>query len=290
MNAPFFDVRVIASLLMATAIGCGAPASEDPTQADDDAGSFAPATEEAGTFADAARVDDASPAEDDAFDGSSRDGGTSLTDSGADTKAPATDAGPTTKTLLGKYVLTWYSFQDNTPVNSAMSASGRKLIPYLSVAVPFRLLKPFGGKLAYGDKLYVQFLDGRTMPNGKKHTGWVQIDDYCGDSGDDSYCFQSVGGTKYPNTDLYIGDFTKSGMSPTSCTGPAGSGQELTTVSTGSAGAEWIGDYGGKALGPGKCGDLSTAKPAHGSCWDYTPPASSASECASCTGASCTSW
>ncbi|MGZ5969947.1 MAG: hypothetical protein ACXWP4_19880, partial [Polyangiales bacterium] len=84
--------------------------------------------------------------------------------------------------------------------------------------------------------------------------------------------------------------FTKSGMSPTSCTGPAGSGQELTNVSTGTAGSEWVGDYGGGALGPGKCGDLSTAKPAHGSCWDYTPPASSASECAGCTSSSCTSW
>ncbi len=221
------------------------------------------------------------------------DTGTGPTDTGAgkDTSPPPTDTGVgETKTPLGKYVITWYSFQDNTPVNSALSASGRKLIPYVSIAVPFRLLKDFGGKMNYGDHLYLEFLDGRTMPNGLKHTGWVQIDDFCGDSGDDSYCFQSVGGTKYPNTDLYIGDFTKSGMSPTSCTGPAGSGQELTNVSSGTPGSKWIGDYGGKALGPGKCGDLSTAKPAHGACWDYTPPASSASDCAGCASFSCTSW
>ncbi len=198
--------------------------------------------------------------------------------------------GTTTKTLLGKYVVTWYSFQDNTPTNSALSASGRPLYPYISVAVPFRLLKSFGGKLDYGDKLYIEFLDGRTMPNGMKHTGWVQIDDFCGDSGDDSYCFQSVGGTKYPNTDLYIGDFTKSGMDPKACTGPAGSGGELTNVSTGTPGSAWISDYGGSTLGSGKCGDTATAKSQQGACWDYTPPASSASECKGCTSTTCKSW
>ena len=218
--------------------------------------------------------------------GPATDSGKPPTDSGA----PGTDAGPTSKTALGKYVMTWYSFQDNTPVNSSMSASGRRLIPYISVAVPFRLLTAFGGKLSYGDYLYVEFLDGRTMPNGVKHTGWVQIDDFCGDSGDDSYCFQTVGGAKYPNVDLYIGDYSRSGMSTTTCSGPAGSGQELTNISTGAPGAAFVGDYGAKALGPGKCGDLASAKAAHGSCWDYTPPASSASECASCSSTSCTSW
>ncbi len=273
--------QVIAGLVLATALGCGAPAPEAEEQTDD-ASPFSPAAGDVGRSNEPESSTDS---------GATSDGGTSTDDVGADTKSPATDAGgPSTKTPLGKYVLTWYSFQDNTPVNSAISGSGRKLLPYLSVAIPFRLLKPFGGRLNYGDKLYVAFLQGRTMPNGTKHTGWVQVDDFCGDSGDDSYCYQSVGGSKYPNVDLYIGDFTKSGMSPSSCTGPAGSGQELTAVSTGTPGGEWSADYGGNALGPGKCGDLSTAKPAHGSCWDYTPPASSASECASCTSSSCTSW
>lgn len=225
--------------------------------------------------------------------GAPTDTGSGATDTGTkDSSPPPSDTGTGTesKTPLGKYVVTWYSFQDNTPVNSALSASGRKLVPYISVAVPFRLLKPFGGKMNYGDHLYVEFLDGRTMPNGLKHTGWVQIDDFCGDSGDDSYCFQDVGGTKYPNTDLYIGDFTKSAMDPKACSGPAGSGQELTNVSTGTPGSKWIADYGGKALGSGKCGDLSTAKPQQGACWDYTPPASSASDCAGCSSTSCTSW
>jgi len=211
-------------------------------------------------------------------------------DTGTSTSDTGTSSGTTSKTTLGKYVVTWYSFQDNTPVNSALSASGRPLIAYVSVAVPFRLLKDFGGTMNYGDKLYVEFLDGRVMPDGKKHTGWVQIDDYCGDSGDDSYCFQSVGGTKYPNVDLFIGDFTKSGMDSKACTGPAGSGAELTNVSTGTAGSAWIGDYGGSTLGSGKCGDLTTAKAQQGSCWDYTPPSSSISECAGCAGFSCTSW
>jgi len=211
-----------------------------------------------------------------------------------DSTAPATrDATPSdasctvTKSPLGKYVVTWYSFQDNTPVNSSLSASGRELIPYVSVAVPFRLLKAFGGSLDYGDKLYIEFLDGRAMPNGKKHSGWVQIDDFCGDSGDDSYCFQTVSGTKYPNTDLYIGDFTKSGMDPSACTGPAGSGQELTNVSTGAPCDAWSADYGGRALGTGTCGDEPSAQARQSGCWNYTPPASSASMCSGCTHTSC---
>jgi hypothetical protein len=251
-------------------------------------------TIDSGTATDsgAPSTDSGKPAADSGVSGSDSSTGTDSakppTDTGTGTDAA--DAGPTTKTALGKYVMTWYSFQDNTPVNSALSASGRKLYPYVSVAVPFRLLKAFGGKLDYGDKLYVEFLDGRTMPNGTKHSGWVEIDDFCGDSGDDSYCFQTVGGAKYPNVDLYIGDYSKSGMSTTTCSGPAGSGQELTNVSTGTPGAAWSASYGGGALGPGKCGDLTSAKAAHGSCWDYTPPASSASECAGCTTSSCTSW
>lgn len=285
--------QVLAALFVAFAVGCGSPSDPSEVEPAAESDSGAPDTRDDDAGAAKADTDAESDSGSEPTDSGSASTDTGAVDSGTvDTGTPPkSDTGvPATKTLLGKYVMTWYSFQDNTPVNSGLSASGRKLIPYISVAIPFRLLKPFGGKLQYGDKLYVQFLDGRTMPNGIKHTGWVQIDDFCGDSGDDSYCYQSVGGTKYPNTDLYLGDFTKSGMSTTSCTGPAGSGQELTSVSTGSPGSEWIGDYGGRALGTGKCGDLSTAKPQQGSCWDYTPPASSASECASCTSAFCTSW
>ena len=172
-------------------------------------------------------------------------------------------------TKLGTYVLTWYSFQDNTPCNSVATASGRPLIPFVSVAVPFRLLKTKGGTLDYGDRLFVKFLEGRVMPNGKKHSGWVQIDDFCGDGGQDSYCFQTVSGTKYPNIDLYIGDYTKSG---TNCgyTGPAGSGQEVTDVFTGTP-AVFETDYGGAATGSGKCGDCAAAREQQKCQWHYTP-------------------
>jgi hypothetical protein len=196
-------------------------------------------------------------------------------------------------TLLGQYVMTWYSFQDNTPVNSSESASGRELHPYTSVAVPFRLLKDFGGELDYGDKLYIEYLHGKKMPNGTVHTGWVEIDDFCGDSGDDSYCFQTVGGKSYPNTDLYIGDFSKSGMAAKNgdCSGPAGSGQELTNVSTGNPGSQFITAYGGAALGSGKCGDFSSAESQqggkNGGCWDYTPDPTSCADCV--VGVSCSS-
>ncbi len=201
----------------------------------------------------------------------------------------AADAGSAAvRTPLGQYVLTWYSFQDNTPTNSAMSASGRNLIPYVSVALPFRLLKPFGGARDYGAKLYVEFLAGRKMPNGTVHSGWVEIDDYCGDNQDDTYCFQEAGGKSYPNVDIWIGDFTKSGFSKTTCDGPAGSGEELTSVSAGTPSAnEWGADYGGESIGTGACGDTPTAKSQQAQCWSYTPPADSADQCESCKAATC---
>jgi hypothetical protein len=215
---------------------------------------------------------------------------TTISTTKATTAATNTSTTTTSKTPLGKYVMTWYSFQDNTPVNSALSASGRRLIPYVSVALPFRMLEQFGGKIAYGDQLYVEYLAGRTMPNGTKHSGWVQVDDFCGDSGDDSYCFQTMSGKKYPNVDLYIGDFTRSGMSSSACSGPAGSGQQLTSLSSGDAGSAFVSSYGGRALGTGTCGDSSTARSQQGSCWDYTPPSSTKSMCGSCTSSSCSDW
>ena len=188
--------------------------------------------------------------------------------------------------VLGDHVLTWYSFQDNTPSNSAMSASGRKLIPYRSVALPFRLLRAFGGSLDYGTSIYVAFLAGRTMPSGRQHDGWVQLDDFCGDNQDDSYCYQTLSGTQYPNIDLWIGDFTQSGMDPKRCDGPAGSGQELTKLYTGTAPSDLI-DYGGRSIGVGKCGDSAAARAEQSGCWDYTPPAETVSYCSSCSASTC---
>jgi hypothetical protein len=173
---------------------------------------------------------------------------------------------------IAQHVITFYSFQDNTPVNSLFTASERTLKQFSSVAVPFRELASSkkGGTLKYGDKLWLAFLAGRTMPNGTKHTGWVQVDDFCGDGGDDSYCFQQIDGkgTMYPNVDLYIGDFSKSGFKPSAptpdapngdCTGPSGSGQDLTDTYTGTP-AAFETNYGGALLGTGKCGDRQTAR------------------------------
>lgn len=189
-------------------------------------------------------------------------------------------------TLLGEHVLTWYSFQDNTPSNSAMSASGRKLIAYRSVALPFRLLRAFGGNLDYGTPIYVEFLAGRSMPSGKQHDGWVQLDDFCGDNQDDSYCYQTLAGKSYPNIDLWIGDFTLSGMDPEQCAGPAGSGQELTKLYTGTAPNATL-DYGGRSIGTGKCGDSTAARAEQSGCWHYTPPAETVSYCADCSSTTC---
>lgn len=197
---------------------------------------------------------------------------------------------------LGQFVMTWYSFQDNTPVNSAQSSSGRELHAYVSVAVPFRFLKEFGGDLDYGQNLYLSYLAGKPMPNGKMHTGWVQIDDYCGDEMDDTYCYQELDGKSYPNTDLFIGDFPKSGMAPKDgdCSGPAGSGQELTEVTLGDPGTKFVSDYGVPTLGAGKCGDYAKAEAdqggVNGDCWHYTPPMNTVMYCTDCNiGVDCTS-
>ena len=227
---------------------------------------------------------------------------------------------PAGTTKISPHVITFYSFQDNTPVNSLFTASGRPLKQYSSVAVPRRELKMGGGKLDFGQKLWLAFLAGRTMPNGTKHTGWVQIDDFCGDAGDDTYCYQKLGSdaackpitdpTCYPNVDLYIGDFSKSGFMPTppspdhpmgDCTGPSGSGQDLTDTYTGNP-ATFETNYGGALLGTGKCGDRQTARdqqygPPKGApfgdeakmqvgtltaCWAYDGQGPDTSDCSMC--------
>jgi hypothetical protein len=212
---------------------------------------------------------------------------------------------------IAQHVITFYSFQDNTPVNSLFTASGKTLKQFSSVAVPKSELAKLGG---YGAKLWLAFLAGRTMPNGMKHTGWVQIDDFCGDGADDSYCFQQIDGKgpMYPNVDLYIGDFSKSGFmqippSPDhpmgDCTGPSGSGQDLTDTYTG-APATFETNYGGALLGTGKCGDRQTARdqqfgppkgapfgdenakpPTEGTltaCWGYDGQGPDTSDCSAC--------
>ena len=180
------------------------------------------------------------------------------------------------------WAMTWYSFQDNTPSNSTQLSSGRDPIPFVSVAIPFRFLKKFGGTLDYGQKLFISFLKGRRMPNGAVHTGWVQLEDFCGDNGDDNYCYQKVGGKKVPNVDLYIGDITKSGQDTSSenCDGPAGKGAEATKLYTGTPGTgEWITEYGGAAKGAGKCGDSAAGKKDHGKCYYYAAPSNTKKDC-----------
>jgi hypothetical protein len=180
----------------------------------------------------------------------------------------------------GNAVVTAYTFQDNSACNSVMTSSGRALVPYVSVALPFRYLRSLGGgPFELGDEIFVSFLRGRAMPDGSRHTGWVRIDDFCGDSGDDEYCFQDG----EPNVDLYIGDWAASGMrcladdlqdeGSGSFSGPAGDGQEPTEVRFGPAPAGGlVDDYGGRALGDGPCGDCRFGKTVQPpACWHYDP-------------------
>jgi hypothetical protein len=120
-----------------------------------------------------------------------------------------------------------------------------------------------------------------------------------GHAGDDAYCYQDIPQGKFPNVDLYIGDFTKSGMMATAdgdCIGSAGPGQDLTDVYTGNAGTNFRTEYGGATLGTGKCGDKLAARkeqkgtttPGEGGCWGYDAQDSEA-DCANCTPSTCAS-
>ncbi len=177
-------------------------------------------------------------------------------------------------------VVTIYTFQDNSACNSTMTASGRPLVPYVSVALPFRYLRGYGdGPFALGDAIHVSFLEGRVMPDGEPHSGWVRIDDFCGDGGDDSYCLQ--GGL--PNVDLYVGDWAVSGMSceaanldrwgTGSFSGPGGNGEASTLVSFGPAPkGQPASSHGGAAMGEGNCGDCDGAQAVQPpACWHYDP-------------------
>ena len=157
------------------------------------------------------------------------------------------------KKLFGDFVITQYSNQSNTPCNSIQSASGRKMIPFVSVAIPFRFTVKNGGPLNYGDWIFADKIQGRVMPNGRKHTGWLRLDDFCGDGGEDGYCFQNIGGKSYPNVDVFIGNIFDAGLKNGST--PIGSGQELMKIYTGNPGDEAVTEYGGSDNLSGKCGD-----------------------------------
>lgn len=135
------------------------------------------------------------------------------------------------------FVLTWYSLQDKAPERAVKSTiSGNILVPFVSVALPYRFMKRWGGSLEFGETLYVSFLDGRKMPDSTRHTGWVRIDDVCGDEDDDSKCFkEGINGTEggiFPTIDLYVGDVFQSGMvgNPD---GPAGNNMEIVDLMIG---------------------------------------------------------
>lgn len=190
--------------------------------------------------------------------------------------------------------MTVYSYQSNTPCNSASKAcywrDDLRLIPFVSVAVPSRLFAqsetrgdrtssyPSNG-LTFGDVLFLSHLKGRSMPNGKIHTGFVQITDICGDDHNQDYCFTNEGHVKL---DLYVGDWTK--ISTSGCSNPSGSGLDDTIVRRATReeiATQLIKDYGGEALGSGSCGDCGVAQQQMTACWHYTPPASTKQWCPS---------
>lgn len=169
--------------------------------------------------------------------------------------------------LAGNAIITTFTFENNTPANANTSASSKPLVPFVSVALPFKFMKEKGGgPFSYGDWLYLKFLDGKRVGIGasaKTHTGWVRLDTYCGDSNRYDYCIKDYNGKKYTKIDLYIGPFKKSGqkcMGDGSTTGPAGKGEEFTEVKYGPPPTgKGVESYGIPAKGPGKCNDVVAA-------------------------------
>ena len=193
-----------------------------------------------------------------------------------------------------KALLTVYSWQSNTPCNSvSRSAYWRpdiQLIPFVSVAVPSRLLAQEdlrSGRtsgvadqsqaLRFGQVLMVEHLRGRTMPSGERHSGLVVVSDVCGDDHVQEYCFSSNNELKL---DLFVGDWTASNTN--GCEGPWGSGLDPTVVRKATpdeATRVRSINYGGRAQGTERCGDCDAARRQMSQCWYYTPPASSAQWC-----------
>lgn len=172
--------------------------------------------------------------------------------------------------LQGKMIMTFFDFDSNSPANANSSSSGASLVPYVSAAVPFRFLKSKGGgPFEIGDWIKLKFLEGRVMPNKKKHTGWVKILTFCGDANDDSYCIKTKEGQANPSTnaygsvDLYIGEWKSSGQKcngDSTTTGPAGTGLELTDVFIGPPPkGQAVESYGGKAIGSAQCNNVVQA-------------------------------
>ena len=154
---------------------------------------------------------------------------------------PSSASGPTGLVEIGEKRnarLTWYTYDDNTPPRSCCSSRGHCLTPFISVALPLRHIRKsaraMDNKLErdymeqqplfnFGDWIFVKFLAGRQMPTGKKHSGWVRVDDYCGDgtnSTRDQYCINDRDGTTNKFVDLYVGE--------NKYTGYAGRGDEQT--------------------------------------------------------------
>lgn len=170
---------------------------------------------------------------------------------------------PASGAAVGSVIMTFFSSDNNTPASTNTSASGKQLEPYVSCAVPFSFMKEKGGgPFSYGDWLYLKFLEGRLV-NGKRHTGWVRIDTYCGDLGDYGYCLKDFNGKKYSSVDVFIGPYKKSGQvcnGKGSTSGPAGSGMEFTQVKFGPPPAgKGITTYGLVSRGDALCNDAVSA-------------------------------
>lgn len=170
--------------------------------------------------------------------------------------------------------VSWYSWQNNSPCNSSVSASGKALVPFKHIAIPVKLAKTY----PIGTRIFIDGLKGKSTA-GETHSGWVEVADTCADGV--APCYTSSG---KPICRLYIGDYTKS---KASCLASSRSRAPPIMFRKGTSTA-WqlpldtvisckknpsVGEramtrnYGGSAKGPGKCGDCNATKTQLGSCY-----------------------
>ena len=173
------------------------------------------------------------------------------------------------KTLLWKTKCTWYSSNDNTPCASAVSSKGKELVPYVSLAIARKFINEGSSndakKVKYGEWVFIPQMKGRMVKN-KPHTGWLRVDDKCGDfdgAGKDpnAHCYIDNAQTA-PKVDMFIGLFSATMTCANgSTTGPGGSGQDPIDVYRGTpTSAEKVTEYGVPWRVPGaKCNDCYAA-------------------------------
>lgn len=174
--------------------------------------------------------------------------------------------------------LSWYSWQNNRPCNTAISSTGKQLVPFRSIAIPKSMERAY----PIGTQLFIDGLKGKSTAGMETHSGWVEVADFC-QEGASVTCYMNPPNS-IPIVRLYIGDFQKAHAT---CTGTTSRAPSIainygtskawflpmsTTISCKKKPAlgerAFNRNYGGAAVGSGGvCGMCTTGKTVLGACY-----------------------